>query len=643
MDQYPLSPIVANWLEKIRKGLEYKDKVFGKDAAECMRFFNGPYNFLYESGSFDNSGDPDDSFQAARPAFQVTINKVSEVVALFGPSLYHRNPTRTVTPRMELSLSPQDVGAMDPQAMYLWQLTAQLAQQRTVSSVTRARIMSDYLNATPDKLDLKDHSQKSIVEALIKGMGVLWPEIEVMADGTRVAGSFHDSVDNLVVDPDSDTIEKCMWIARRCVEPVWKAERDYRLKAGSLKGHIESWNSGMELDPDRNKNIWRQRGDTSDLIIYWKVYSRMGMGGRLSGSVNHPSGFSNLNGLADALSFYGDNCFLALAEGIPWPLNLPPEFTSSPYTGDAEIKQRVQWPAPFWKDRSWPFTEISFMSCPRQSWPISHMKPAMGLLKFLNWSYSFLMGKVRTTSRDFIGIAAGASSEIKAAIERGLDLTVFEMEQINSQISNVVQFLQHPPMNGDLISVIQMVTESFERATGLTALVYGESATQFRSASEAEIKQGATQIRPEDMAQKVEEAMSEAAKKEAIVAKHVLTPKDVLPLIGVQGAFYWGQYVSRASEEDVINGLAYRIESGSTRKPNRERAAQNMKDAMQTIFPPMLQFASDTGMYEPVNNLMTDWAKSIDLDARRYLFPQLPPMPPPGQAGGETQKKEPPK
>lgn len=634
MDSSPLSPIVANWLEKIRKGLDYKKKVFQDDADEAMQFLDGPYDFLYETGAFSGGDDgPDDEGQPARPAFKVSMNKVSEVVQLFGPSLYHRNPNRVVTPKPELTLTPEDVGATDPQSMTIWQATSFAAAQRSTAARTRAKIMQDYLNGTPNELDLKDHSGKSIVEALVKGMGVLWPEIELLADGARVVGSFHDSVDNLVADPDADDFEKCFWIARRCVEPVWKAERDYRLPPGSLRGHSESWNSTFESDPDRRKHIWRQRGETADLITYWKIYSRMGMGGRLSGSVPHPSGKTVLDPLADALAVYGDNVFLVVAEGVPYPLNLPDSFTSLPTTTDDAIKARVQWPAPFYKDRTWPFTEISFHHTPRQMWPVSHIKPAMGQLKFLNWAYSFLMGKIRTTCRDFIAVLKRASPETKLAIQKGLDLTIMEIDEANGEIEKVIQFLQHPPMNRDIFSVIEAVTESFERATGLTALLYGESATQFRSASEAEIKQGATQIRPEDMAMKVEEAMTEAARKEAIVAATILGPRDVLPVIGVQGAFYWGRYISGASYEDTISGISYRIEAGSTRKPNRERFAQNMNQAIQTLFTPLLQLAQATGNTQPVNNLITDWAESIDLDARGYLF-TLPPPPPVAPAAG---------
>lgn len=637
MDPFPLMPICANWLEKIRKAQDYKQKVFGQFAEEAMKFFDGPYDWIYEGSRFasspGNSTGMSHNSEIAAPGFMMSVNKVSEMVQLFGPVLYHKNPNRMVTPKEDITFTPEEVAVADQKAFAIYQISSQVTAETNQASKVRARIMESYLNATPEETDLRDHARSATDEALIKGMGVLWTEVELLANGTRIVGSFYDTVDNLVVDPDADTFEKCFWIARRCVEPVWKVENDYGLKPGSLKGSGESWNSSVESDPDRTKDFWRKKGETSDLITYWKVWSRMGMGGRLSGMDSHPGARNIVDGMADVLSVYGDNCFLALAANVPYPLNLPPDVTQT--VDDAEITRRVQWPIPFWADKSWPFTEFSFHRAPRQSWPISHLKPGVGELTFLNWAYSFLAGKIRTTCRDFLAIKKSASEEAKKMIEHGVDLTIVEIDEVNGKISEAVQFLQHPPMNRDIWDIIEAVSDQFERRVGLTDLAFGESSAQFRSASEAEIKQGNLRIRPDDMASRIEEAMTEAAKKEAIAARTVLTPKDVLPIIGPQAAFYWGRYVMTGSFEEIVHQLSYRIEAGSTRKPNRERFAQNMTQALQALLQPLLQFGFQTANFNPVNNLLTDWAKSIDQDATGYLLqlpPMIPGMAPPGAA-----------
>lgn len=634
--EHPLQPICANWLSKIRKAHEYKDNVFGKFAREASNFFDGPGDYAY-SGSKDSIGlSVEDGSDFQKPSFCMSVNKVAEMVQLFGPVLYHKNPNRVVTPREDTALAPEEVGVDNQSAYFLWNLTNQLAAGNTGVQRVRAKLLEAYLNYTPNELGLLDHARMSIDEAIIKGMGVLWTEVETMPDGTKVVGSFHDSVDNLVVDPDADTFEKCWWVAHRCTEPVWKVEKDYGLEPGSLRGNLESWNSAHESDPDRSKQYWRQQGCTSDLVTYWKVYSRMGMGSRMSGVGGSPTSRGVMESMNQVLERYGDHCFLALVENLPYPLNLPPAVLQS--AGDDEVARRVAWPIPFWADKCWPFTEVSFHRAPRQSWPISHLKPAMGELKFINWAYSFLASKIRTTCRDFVAILKSSNEEIKSALQHGPDLTIIELDEMNSKISEAVQFLQHPPMNKDIFSIIEAVMEQFERRVGLTDLAFGESARQFRSASEAEIKQGNLRIRPDDMASRVEEAMSEVAKKEAIAARFAIGPRDVLPVLGAQAAFYWGRYVQAGSFAEIVHQLDYRIEAGSTRKPNRERFAQNMTQAIQTLFQPLMQFAFQTGQTDPLNKLVNDWAKSIDLDASGYLFTVPPPPPPAPEQAAQPQE-----
>jgi hypothetical protein len=634
-----LRPIVTNWLGKIKAAQQFKQDQFGNDAEQAMRFFSGPHDWDNMNGNANSSG-VDDEVMIARPSFQMSSNKVAEMVQLFGPVLYHRNPNRVVTPRVNTRISADEVLIADQYQQAIFQITSGIAEQNNIASKTRAKLIQDYLNYTPEELDLKTQSRMSIDEALIKGMGVLWTELYQMPGGIRVVGSFYDTVDNLVIDPDFECISDATWIARRCVAPVWQVEKDYGLAPGSLRGHIESWNSLTETDHSAAKTYWRSAGKTNDLIVYWKLYSKMGIGTRLS-PANSANNVSNkMAAMNDVLSRYGEYCFLALAEGIPYPLNLPDGIVSSPEVGDEEILRRLAWEVPFWADGDWPFTEISFHRAPGELWPFSHIKPAIGELKFINWAFSFLASKIRTTCRDFIGVLKSLDDEAKKAIQSGEDLTIIELGEMNSKISEAVQFLQHPPMNRDIFSIIEAVIDQFEKRVGLSDLAYGESSRQFRSASEAEIKQQNLRVRPDDMASKVEESMSLVAKKEGVAARWLLKPHDIVPCLGPQAAYYWGQYVSSRNINEIVHDLAYRVESGSTRKPNRERFAANMNQAMQTLFQPMLQFAMQTGQFMPINKLIQDWSKSIDLDSDAYMFtapppPPMPMMPPQGDPNAQ--------
>ena len=95
MLDHPLRPIVAQWKDKIELAATWKWKKFGDDAAEAARFYNGPHDFLYGHTMGSSSrGFVVDSDAVASPSFKMTVNKAAELVQLFGPILYHRNPVR---------------------------------------------------------------------------------------------------------------------------------------------------------------------------------------------------------------------------------------------------------------------------------------------------------------------------------------------------------------------------------------------------------------------------------------------------------------------------------------------------------------------------------------------------------------------
>jgi hypothetical protein len=53
-----------------------------------------------------------------------------------------------------------------------------------------------------------------------------------------------------------------------------------------------------------------------------------------------------------------------------------------------------------------------------------------------------------------------------------------------------------------------------------------------------------------------------------------------------------------------------------------------MQMALQTLGP-VLQGLIPQGVVGPFNALITDWAKSLDIDPKGYLVPEPPPPPPP--------------
>ncbi len=667
----PLRPLCAAWNGKIRQAVEDKEKKFQGFAREAMAFFNGPYDYLlYRLGpapansptgsGFTFSPSGDDTFP--RPSFCMTVNKVSELVQIFGPALYHRNPVRQVNPRKVPELPPEALGVtpevqqqaqmgqaamagdpmamqqmMDPMAMQQAQMAMQAVQQyqgylqavqaERAQDQARATLLEAYLNYTPTALDLKSEFRRAIDEALIKGMGVLWTEVYTSPAGLKMVGSFHDTVDNLLIDPDFESIRDAKWIARKCVAPWWQVEQEHGLPPGSLraKATAESYTQQGEQVANPDADFDRRRGMTNDLVTYYKVWSKMGVGSRLSGV---------MPGL-EALDVYGQYLYLEICPSCEYPLNLPPEVLAGPAE---EIEKRIQWPTPFWADDAWPFTPIIFHEIPREVWPQSHIKPAMGELTFLNWGYSFLAGKVKVACRDFLAIKAQASEEIKKQITQGKDFTVIDLKEIDGKINDLVQFLQHPPFNKELYTVIEGINSNFEKRTGLTELAYGMSENQMRSAEEAAVKGDQVSVRPDDMANRVEDGASELGRKEAFAIRWHLTSQEIVPVLGQAAGQLWDQFVMPSSPQSILHGLEYRIEAGSARKPNKARDASNMQQAIQTLFAPLFQYATMGGDVAPINALITAWAKSLDMEASAFLL-SPPPMPAPVPPEGEEQEE----
>lgn len=634
----PLKPLCDGWLRTIKHSLEFKKKEFQDDADECWKFFDGPYTWMYKRkgekdrpSSFDFDPEGDEDIHA--PTFQMTINKTAEFVQLFGPAMYQRNPNRKVNPRDLFRMSIERFG--DPNDPMVQQQYLMMHQQDTLQKYRDkdiGRLFEMLLNYSPQELGLRQESRLIVDEALICGMSAWWTELVTMPSGLRVVGSFYDPVRRLVLDADADRYEECQYIARECIHPTWAVEREYGLPPGSLKGNAESAQRQMMTEGDFEANANRSRNQQSnDLLRYWKVWSKMGIGGRLRGVMDGQPEWKQV------LEQVGDYCFLAIAPDVPYPLNVPPQMQA----GDIEaLMQSIQWPTPFWLDKgAWPFTPLVFHARPGKLWPMPHMKPALGEIKFVNWTYSFLAGKIRVACRDFLVMLKSLSDDVKQTIVHGPDYSVIYLDQISGDIDKVVKFIQHPTFNPEIYRVLEHMMELIDKRTGLSELLYGSSANQLRSAEEARVKQANASVRPDDMAQQVEDASSELSRRETAACVWHLKPPDVQPIVGTVGAQVWEQDVMALDPSAFFHQYSVTVEAGSTRRPNKDRDRDNLDKAQNQIGPLFFQYAQASGDVKPFNALTGDWAKATGLpDPERFMI-QPPPMPA-GPDGGQPPAKK---
>jgi hypothetical protein len=622
-----LRALVGQWSSAIEQAKRHKSK-FASDAQECLQFYSGPRDWDELMGSVAGMGDGD-GFPS--PDFKMSVNKAFEFVTIFGPAMYHANPVRTVRPRMPIQIPPEFFP--DP---YTYQSLIAQEDARVRADGLRGVVLEGYLNWTPKGFDLSGEARTAIDEALIKGRGCLWTELyRPPASNFNAVRSCWESVDDLLVDPDATSMKRASWIARRRVLPVWQVERDYGLRRGSLRGNHESQSIQAMAEVSSDVQYDRKRGYTNDLITIYQVWSKMGLGGRLAGM--RPS-------IRAALEPFGDNCFLVISPDTPFPLNLHPDMTNDPSfaTDPSRVFRAVEWPTPFWASDGWPVSVLDFHGVHNSPWPMPHLKAGLGELKFLNWVMSFLMGRIRTSCRDFIALKKSLGEDIKTTILEGKDFSLLELESEHGTISELIQFLQHPEVNGDVWRMIEAVENNFDKRVGLTELMYGQGgSTQIRSAAEVSLRNQNMSIRPEDMASQVEGWMSEIAAKEALAARYHLTGQDVAPLLGSMGAWAWDQFVATQDYATAARQLEYSVESGSSQRPNKQWESQAMTEMFNAVGPVVQAYSTSTGDVEPINNLISDMAKSRQLDPSRYIMRAAIP-PPPAPVPGQEATEEPP-
>lgn len=644
-EDFPLRTVCKAWMTKIQRALEFKRNEFQRHANEAMKFFDGSQSFMWDEeymtgpGGFTSPGSNIDA-----PAFRMIVMRVTELVQLMAPKLYPSNPYRSVTPRNYPMLPPAAYGDPNDAAVAgFYQAMQQQEALRQQGMATGGMCLEAALNYTPNELDLKGHSRRAIDECLIKGMGLWWTEVfQPHRNARKLIGSFQDSCDNILFDPDAETFEDMTWVARRRFHTIWDVENRFNLRPGSLigKGTHETIESQAVNTSTRDGRYKRKTGkETRDMIEYWEIYSKQGFGDRLSGVKAV---------VADEVAIFGDFCYLAVASGVDYPLNMSNDLLMS--EDDDAILDAAQWPIPFWADGKWPFTALKFHGNPNSIYPLSHIKPAIGELRFLSWAMSFLATKIRSACNTMVGVQKSAAENIREQLFKSdFGYNIIELEAAAGKpLNELIQIFDAPGFHADIWTIIQAVNDQLEKRLGLTELLYGQTETQSRSASDAQAKQANSSIRVDDMYNQTRGALTDLARNEAFASRWLYNQQDLIPVIGPQGAAYWMQKLVPHDLESLAREYDFRIEAGNAREPSKEVRVEQMNQSIQVLGPLLQQYAMRTGNYNPVNALVNDWGAANDINTSGYQMPSLPPPPPPGapqpgqEHGQEKQQQGPP-
>lgn len=623
-----LKPIVESWLGVIEESVRAK-KPFSEVSAMCQKFYSGLTGFMWDTKfKAKHIGDG-----IQNPKFKVTIAKAFELVAIFGPTLYWKYPNRTVTRYERPTLYPDVIGdPNDPTTEQLFEFVQQQIAADERATEMRNSVVQLYLNYAQKEQyggGLESHSRLAITDALIKGRGCLWTEAYQFAGSKlKLTGSFWDSVDNLLVDPDctDPTLADAQFIARKHTNTSWQVEQRFGLRKGSLKGKgtLESGRSqGGSLDSGSKND--RNNGRKNDLIVWYEIFSNCGVGTRLnSRSELIESRFDEV---------VGDHAYICVAKNVPFPLNAPPKkFLQA---DDDEVREMFDWPVPYWRDNRWPVSVLDFYQNTESCWPIAPIAPGLGELICINVLASVVTSQTYENSRQVVAYLGSAAQEVEKAL-RGNDQYSFVKinEGVQKSINDCIQYLQRPEINMDVWKTIDWLSTVFDKRTGLSELLYSMNpgGAQSRSAEDAKIKQANASVRPEDMANRVAKHQTAIAEAEKICAYWSIKSSDVKPLLGMAGAMAWEKYVENEEPEVVFREMRCSVGASDVKKPNKEREAANMTTLSGFMLAELSKHADVTGDTKPLNSFIAAVGDSIEQDTSDWVMGDRVPMPPPPEA-----------
>lgn len=641
MHEHPMMGLCQQWLHAIKLAGDVKFDKFGKYALEARKFFDGNHNFMWEpeyasgEGGFLNK-----EVGNIEPNFKMTVNRIFEAVALYGPALYHQNPTVLATARQHRTLPLEALGLnptnpMDVQQHYNY--TIRKEYQRRAKEA-HAQIIQDYSNWIQYDTEKRKHGRRVIGEAVITGLSFFWTEIEEMPKlGIRRPISRFVSEQDVVVDPDAEYWEDVQWVARRRRQPRNVVEDKFQLGEDALKqyGHYTSIQAQAQVYGHTPDMVERTASGLShDIIEYWEIYSKNGFGQRLKG--DHTAHIrANAN-----FQMFGDVCYLAVGKDIPFPLNMPTEAFMTESFDDLFL--RAQWPIPLFSiEGGWPFEALYFYEKAKTVWPISLVKPVIGQMRFVNWCMSFLADKVAASCHDYIGIVKAAGKDIQEQIVSGYGpYTIIEISDLfGKTITDVVSFISSPEFNSSIWEMVAQVTDQIDKGLGLTPLMYGMTDTQIRSATEANMRNSNISVRPDDMANQTEECLSRTVTKEIQAARWICSGKDLEPVVGPEAAYVWDSQIRTDDPAVIVRDFDFRIEAGSARKPNLATRIENLVQLGQYALPVMQEMLMG-GYAKPWNWFINAWGDAMQLDTTGAQI-QLPEQQPgQGQEGGNGESDQ---
>lgn len=581
------------------------------------------------------------------PMFKVTVNKTFEYVTIVGPHLFWGNPQVTLTPMQPLDFDIAAIG--DPEDPEVQQIYQQLTTEQSMN-FAKVKLQSDLMTRVVNYLNreqycnLAKEGMFSLIDGMVRGMGCLWHE-EYSFPGSprKFVGAFFDSVKNLWVDPDctEPSWKSAKYIIRRRFSTPYDLEKRFGFKRGELRKYADGHTNEHQIANQSNQKSVQDRrnGTNGDLIVWYEAYSKDGIG------VRHRDSDEDQE-LSEAMDeIVGDFAYICFAEGIPFLLNAAPNKLLKIKNDDDAILESLSWPVPSYIENRWPVDRLAFNIDTESAYPIPPLGEAMGELITLNILVSCYLEQAYSSRKSIIAYLESQAKDVERALsentKNGISLLKLK-DGVHKSVNEVVQYLNRPGMNTDLLGAIQYVSELFNQRSGLNELMYGMSSTQSRSATDAQEKASRSQVRPDKMAEDVAKWMTEVMDQLKFHAALVIEGKDIEPMLGVGGSYLWDKMIASEDPEVVARSMSCTVQASEVRKPDRARDMANMQQMLPMLLPILQQYAyvkgPDPSGVEPMNNLISAWGKIAEADMTGVKMGPFAPPPPDEQLAAMQQQ-----
>lgn len=576
----PLDKIRGDILQRlIQNGIQARSE-FLKTGKEIERYgYSRDYQFEYS----DYSGEL---------YFKAKVAKTAQYLDIVGSYLYQSDPDRRANPR---------------------EFAGMLSRQR-------AALMQKLLNLTPKKTRLAKHSRSGINESLTYGRGVMWTG---WSETLGCPQSVHETVDNILVDPDAKIAEEIGWVARKRTRPRWELINRYPGAKAIIQKLTASARRVSDQEPEARDVSpgWERQDFGSDQIAFYECYFIHGL--------HHYKGGDEL--VRKELQDAGAPTDKATVQNAAQSFDdSPRKYVFAVEGSDGTFIAEEDWEIPFWRTGDWPSSFLDLRERPGSVWPASPLEPGLGFQKALNWLHTFYMSKMRVCSRTLIAICdsngQGLSDEERQRAMNGNIVEFIRIKSTGGEGMKIGDFIQQLDlvMDAEQFETLNgILAKSFEDATGLSEyLISGSSATQPRSAEEVKLKDSKSRTRIEDQLACVVEWQSRIASKEAMVARYLMGPQQIAPLLGPEAAQLWGEILPQewqnepgADQLGVVfdswcNEVDYDIMAGSIRRKDLDQAIDAADASMNQLVPTLIQ----EGGIGPASAIMANWAEMKGLN-----------------------------